>query len=108
MAHHGHGIPNMVLIGLPNIAALGRALAKLKGNNVLHYAWSEPDHDWGLTSIATAPISGEQRKVFQNYRVYNSPVAQNTERPILNGENVGGTPTGRANDGGSDASLLRP
>lgn len=108
MANHGYDTPNIVTIGLPNVAALNRALAKIKAANILHYAWVEPDFNFGFTSIATAPIQGEQRKVLANYRVYNWPVAKNTERPILNGEDAGGTPAGPANAGGSDASLLRP
>lgn len=108
MANHGYDTPNIVTIGLPNVAALNRALAKIKAANILHYAWVEPDFNFGFTSIATAPIQGEQRKVLANYRVYNSPVAQPQEHLGSNPRDVGSIPTGRANGEGSDASLLRP
>jgi len=101
------GTPNIVLIGMPDLAALKRVLAKLRANNILHYPWTEPDFNFGLTAIATGPLYGEQREILKNYRVY-SPVAQNTERPILNGEYAGGTPAGRANAGGTATSAVRP
>ena len=99
---HDEGTPNIVMIGLPNVAALQRAEVKLRANGIPHYPWHEPDNDMGFTSIATAPISGEQRKVLQNYRVYNFPVAQNTERLVLTKEDVGGNPTGEANGVGAN------
>lgn len=68
-------VPNIVLIGLPNIKALERALRKLRDNKIPHYAWVEPDNDFGLTSICTAPILGVQRDCLKNYRVY-SPGAE--------------------------------
>jgi hypothetical protein len=96
------GIPNIILIGLPNISALRRAEAKLCANGIPHYAWSEPDYDFGFTAIATTPIHGEQRKALANYRVYSFPVAQNTERQVLTLEDVGGNPTGEANGAGAN------
>jgi hypothetical protein len=100
------GIPNMVLIGLPSLASLKRAEAKLQANAIPHYAWVEPDYDFGFTAIATAPLNGEQRKVMANYRVYNASVAQLRERPALNGEAVGANPTRSANAGGTAASAV--
>jgi hypothetical protein len=85
-----------VLIGLPNIKSLRRAERKLEAANIPHYSWSEPDNDWGLTSIATAPLVGDQRRVLADYRIYSAPVAQNIERPTLNREDVGEIPTGSA------------
>ena len=101
------GTPNIVLIGMPNLAALKRVLAKLRANNILHYSWVEPDFNFGLTSIATGPLYGEQREILKNYRVY-SPVAQNTEQPVLNREDIGENPIGGANAGGTATSAVRP
>jgi hypothetical protein len=93
-------IPNIVIIGLPNVAALKRALAKLKSNQIPHFAWSEPDFDYGLTALCTAPVAGEQRKALSNYRVYNhASVAQigSTEHSIPNREAAGAEPARGSN-----------
>jgi hypothetical protein len=134
--HYEDGTPNMVLIGLPDAWALKRAEAKLRAQNIPHYAWFEPDNDFGFTAICTAPLRGEQRKAMANYRIYasvaqtgskehsvltersqgrNLPeapdfhahVAQNTECPTLNRTDVGGNPTMSANGGGAAASAAR-
>lgn len=97
------GVPNIVLIGLPDQAALKRAMTKLSANHVPHYCWEEPDYDFGLTAIATAPIQGAKRAALANYRVY-APVAQIVEQPVLSGKVVGADPTRCANGGCADAS----
>jgi len=66
----GHGIPNIILIGLPDVEALNRALSKLQKAQIPHYAWHEPDNDFGFTSIATIPLDIDQRKVLQNYTLW--------------------------------------
>lgn len=102
---HEEGIPNIVLIGLPNVAALRRALAKLEANQIPHFAWTEPDNNLGLTSITTAPIAGEQRKALANYRVYNARVAQLRECSALTGEAVGENPAACATTPSMEASV---
>jgi hypothetical protein len=89
--------PNIVVIGLPNVAALNRAVTKLKAANILHYAWHEPDFNFGFTAIATAPIEGKQREALANYRVYNfTAVAQIVER-LGSREDAGSLPAGCTN-----------
>jgi hypothetical protein len=61
-----------VLIGLPNVKSLEKAAYYLRANNVPHVEWHEPDFDLGFTSIATAPIRGNEREIFKKYRVYNN------------------------------------
>jgi hypothetical protein len=75
----GHGIPNIILIGLPDADALRRAWDKLKKAQIVHYAWHEPDNDFGLTSIATIPIDGEQKEVLKNYRLWRNKEEFNAE-----------------------------
>jgi hypothetical protein len=104
---HPEGIPNIIVVGLPNIAALRRAETKLRSNGIPHYAWSEPDYDFGFTAIATAPLHGEQRKVLANYRVYNTGIAQLVERRGSNPEGAGSSPAPCANGAGTDASAVR-
>jgi len=102
------GTPNIVLIGMPTLASLRRVERKLQENSIPHYSWTEPDHDFGFTAIATAPLSGLQRELMKNYRVY-APVAQLRECPALNGEAAGENPAGCAkfNGAGTAASAVR-
>jgi hypothetical protein len=61
---------NIVTIGMPHRKALDRVAAKLTALGIPHYQWHEPDGDMGFTAIATAGISGETRKAFENYRTW--------------------------------------
>ena len=70
-------IPNIVLVGLPHKQSLERTLRKLQDNKIPHYAWYEPDYDFGLTSITTAPIMGAQREVLKKYRKYSPGTSTN-------------------------------
>lgn len=71
--HHGvEGIPNLVLIGVPDLAALQRADQKLCDAQIPHFNWREPDGNMGFTAIATAPLVGEQRKCLANYRLWRA------------------------------------
>lgn len=109
MLRREEGVPNIVMIGLPNVASLRRAEAKLVAAQIPHYSWHEPDFDLGFTAIATSPIRGEQRRALANYRVYKAPIAQHSERQALNLEVVGEDPTRCANfnGAGTDASSVR-
>ena len=64
---------NIVAIGVPDLNALNRVVTKLQTNQIPHYPWTEPDNDFGLTSVCTIPLSGAERSVLKNYRLYNSP-----------------------------------
>jgi hypothetical protein len=66
----GEGIPNIVLIGVPDVAALSRVREKLAANALPHYVWIEPDNDLGFTAIATIALTVEQKKVLSSYRLY--------------------------------------
>lgn len=106
--HSDGGIPNIALIGVADQQELIRVVAKLKDNRIPHYAYSEPDYDFGLTAICTAPISGIQRQALRHFKIYregttneqvacernlnfpaNTPVAQQTECSSLQREVVG-------------------
>jgi hypothetical protein len=66
----GHGIPNIVLIGVPDVNALNRVKTKLSKYQIPHYCWVEPDYDFGFTAIATAAILPEQKEPLLNYRLW--------------------------------------
>ncbi len=102
------GTPNIVLIGLPDAAALRRAEQKLIAAKIPHFVWEEPDFNFGLTSIATAPVRGDQRKALANYRVYKAPVVSSSTSPSK-GESVCSIQTRCANSSGAGtvASAVR-
>lgn len=65
------GIPNLVVIGVPNQKALARVKAKLEAAAIAHFAWEEPDMDLGFTALATEPLAGEKRTILAHYRLWN-------------------------------------
>lgn len=81
---HGDAVPNIVFVGVPDLAALKRVLVKLERHRIPHYNWSEPDYDFGFTAIATAALRDDDRLPLRNYRVWShTPVPQLPEdRPL--------------------------
>lgn len=72
--HQGiQGVPNIVLIGVPNLKSLLKVERKLMEAQIHYFAWHEPDNDMGFTSIATVPLSGHIRSILSNYRLYQMP-----------------------------------
>lgn len=74
-SHYGvDGIPNIVMIGVPDEAALKEACSLLSSCAIPHWSWHEPDEDMGLgfTAIATAAIEGAQRKALAHYKLWKS------------------------------------
>lgn len=65
------GVPNIVLIGVPDLPALQRAERKLADNGIPHVSWHEPDNDLGFTSIATIPITAEEKKCLSSFRLWS-------------------------------------
>ena len=68
-------IPNLVLIGVPDKAALFRVINKLNDNAIGHEVFYEPDDNLGLTAVATYPLTQEQRRALSNYRLWRNDVA---------------------------------
>lgn len=96
-SHYGvEGIPNIVLIGVPNVAALKEAASLLSAAAIPHWEWDEPDFDYGFTAICTAAISGEQRRVLAHYRLWEpakDSVAQLAEQRTLRALAEGSNPS---------------
>jgi hypothetical protein len=46
-----------------------RVLAKLKANQIQHFAWTEPDYDMGMTAIVTIPLDEKRKQCLANYRL---------------------------------------
>jgi hypothetical protein len=59
-------VPALVLLQVPNEAALLALHEKLKAADIVHSTFHEPDDDMGWTSITTVSIQGEARKLFSN------------------------------------------
>lgn len=68
--HHIEGIPNIVIIGVPDRAGLAEAIRRMIQWGLGYYAWFEPDFDLGLTAVATVPLDRDQRKLFSNYALW--------------------------------------
>lgn len=43
---------------------------QLETKGIFNHIFHEPDHDTGYTAIATAPIYGEDRKMFRKYKMF--------------------------------------
>ncbi len=71
-AYTFRGTPNIILIGVPDKAALNRVEIKLAANAIPHCAWHEPDFDnaLGFTAIATIALTAEQKKPLAKYRLW--------------------------------------
>lgn len=95
------GIPNIVLIGVPNEQALRRAKQKLDEHKIAYYAWEEPDGDLGFTAIATEPIDSKRKEALAHYRLWKAsntiPSSSAKERAVLSGEVGGSSPSWGAN-----------
>jgi hypothetical protein len=74
------GIPNIVLIGVPDIVGLQRVERKLADNGIPHVSWHEPDGDMGFTAIATIPLTAEEKKCLSNYRLWHPISACTSEK----------------------------
>lgn len=77
--------PSIVLIGVPDKNALDRVIKKLIDNNINFSDFYEPDHGMGLSAVATVPVTEEQRRILQGYKLwnestFNTHVAQRSER----------------------------
>lgn len=64
------GIPNIVLVGVPDVSALNRVLAKLKANQVGHYAFSDPDIGPEVNAVTTVALDDLQKQCLSNYRLW--------------------------------------
>lgn len=90
------GVPNIVVIGVPNKDALRRAAQDCAENQIPHYVWSEPDFDFGETAITTAAIGGAKREAFARYCLWKEFVHPwpNGKAADSNPVYAGSTPAG--------------
>lgn len=88
------GVPCLVVIGVPNPAALARVVKKLQEKQLPHFVWNDPDEKFGAISIATAPLNHTERNYLKEYRLYplNADVAQLREHRTSSPEVAGANP----------------
>lgn len=95
-SHYGvEGIPNIVMIGVPDVAALKEAGSLLSAAAIPHWEWTEPDFDYGFTAICAAPISGGLRRVLAHYRLWEPAscvISSMAEQRPLTPPDIGSTP----------------
>ena len=88
----------MIVIGVPDVRGLRKAIEKMVKAGIAHYEWNEPDNDFGLTAVATEAISGEKREALKNYRLWKSYCPAVSERTSASkAEGAGENPAGTAN-----------
>jgi hypothetical protein len=93
-------IPNIVLIGVPDVDALKAVCQLLSDNQIPHWSWTEPDFDLGFTSITTAAISGDQRRCLAHFRLWREEFIRpwpNCKAVPSKGIDAGAGPAGRTN-----------
>lgn len=65
------GTPSLVLVGVPDKAALEAVIARLNRYGIQSEAFYEPDYDLGLTAVATYPLQNKkQRSALGIYRLW--------------------------------------
>ena len=61
--------PFVIVCGVRDEPRLFRCLDRLEAAGVRYRAFHEPDLEGQLTALATEPIYGSKRKVFQDYQL---------------------------------------
>lgn|GEM_PF-2769221 len=91
-------VPNIVMCGVPDEAALRATCSLLSDCGIAHWSWTEPDEEMnlGFTAITTEPIVGARRRALAQYKLWkpNAPVAQLAERLTLTQSVAGSSPAG--------------
>lgn len=100
--------PSIVLIGVSDKKALEKVIDKLIDNGIGFSDFYEPDGGVGLSAVATVPVTGAQRDVLRNYRLWDestfnthahSSVAERRDSRKAYPEVGGSIPSARANNG---------
>lgn len=100
-----HGLIDLKMVELDGgltQKAFDRTRRRLNEKHLQAIEYSDSDHpEWGITAIATAPLSKEQALPLENYRLRrSSPLAQGQSVVAAvtdSGKDGGSYPSGRAN-----------
>lgn len=61
--------PSVIVLSAKNEASLQKAIDFLTQNDIIHYAFREPDMANALTAVATVPLTEEKRSLFRKYQL---------------------------------------
>ena len=75
--------PSIVLVGVPNKKALLKVIEKLKLNRIEFSVFDEPDHDLGITAVATVPLDAGQKEVLRKYKLWNEKEFLHTASSVV-------------------------
>jgi hypothetical protein len=64
-------ISHLIVIGVPSELELLQEAERLTGAGIPLTLFREPDIGNAATALATAPISGEARKLFRHHKLWN-------------------------------------
>lgn len=78
------GTPNLVLIGVPDAAALRAVMTICDANDIEYVHYEEPDFDMGLSAVATVPLGPAQRPLFSAFKSWRpiEPEVQGQTLPL--------------------------
>jgi len=82
-AHAEH--PHLALLGVKSERQLKNVCEQLQQHDIAYQSFREPDIGNALTAIATAPLSGDARKLFKKFNCLNlaAPVRPQPTGAIL-------------------------
>lgn len=67
---------SLIMLQVPNKEKLEVAMARTVERGIRCEPFHEPDWDYGLTAFATEPITVDQRKVFNKYKLWKGPTSE--------------------------------
>ena len=70
--HDDRDTPSVVICSVPDEEALTEAALRLTRRGIDHVLFIEPDRDNEATALATAPINGNTRRIFSNYKLWRN------------------------------------
>lgn len=70
-----HGIASLIVLAVPNLAALYQAGRRLELHGIAHDMFFEPDWDTGHSAIGTRPLADAERPLLRNYPLWKAKPA---------------------------------
>jgi hypothetical protein len=65
-----HGIASLIVLAVPNLAALYQARRRLESHGIEHDMFFEPDWNTGHSAIGTRPLVDAERALLRNYPLW--------------------------------------
>jgi len=71
-----HGIASLIVLAVPNLAALYKAKAHLESLDIEHDMFFEPDWNTGHSAIGTRPLTDAERPLLRGYPLWKLKMAR--------------------------------